>query len=74
VAAGTAVIGGLILGGIPLWKNVIKPYIEKLKEQQAQGRKVQKRSVQDEYLDELVADAELVEFLSQLSDEFDAAF
>jgi hypothetical protein len=75
VVAGSALVTALVVGAIPLWKKIVQPYIEKLRAQQAQGKgKVQKRSVEDEYLDTLIADEDFVNFLEGLNDQFDAEF
>jgi hypothetical protein len=75
VVGASALVTALIAGGIPLWKKIVQPYIAKLRAQQAQGKgKVQKRSVEDEYLDTLIADEDFVNFLEELSDQFDAEF
>ena len=66
--AGTAALVTMIAAAYPLWKKVIQPHLAKLRKERATGRGVVKRSVEDEYLDELVADTEFLEQLSELAD------
>jgi len=58
----------MIAAAYPLWKKVIQPHLAKMRKEKATGRGVVKRSVDDEYLDELVADEELMDFMSELAD------
>jgi hypothetical protein len=67
-AAGTAAVLTMIAAAYPLWKKVIQPHLAKLRKERATGRGVVKRSVEDEYLDELVSDADFLESLSELAD------
>lgn len=66
--AGTAALITMIAAAYPLWKKVIQPHLAKMRKEKATGRGVVKRSVDDEYLDELVADEELMDFMSELAD------
>jgi hypothetical protein len=70
-AAGTAVLATLIAGAYPLWKKIIQPRLEKMKKERSTGRHI-KRSVDDEYVDELISDPEFVEFLEGLAAELEA--
>ena len=69
-AAGTAVLATLIAGAYPLWKKIIQPRLEKMKKERSTGRHV-KRSVDDEYVDELISDPEFLEFLEGMAAELE---
>ena len=60
----------LAAAAYPLWKKVIQPRLEKMKGQRSTGRPV-KRSVDDEYVDELISDPVFVEFLEDLAAELE---
>lgn len=66
--AGTAALATVIAAAYPLWKKVIQPHLAKVRKERATGRGVVKRSIEEEYLDELVGDDELMEFMSELVD------
>ena len=68
--AGAAFLTTLVAAAYPLWKKVIQPRLEKMKGQRSTGRPV-KRSVDDEYVDELISDPEFVEFLEDLAAELE---
>ena len=53
-----------------MWKNVIRPRLEKMKSERSTGRHV-KRSAEDEYVDELISDPEFVEFLENMAAELE---
>jgi hypothetical protein len=67
-------VGGILLtlvaAGFPLWKKVIQPRLQKKKGQKATGRFV-KRDAEDEYIDELLENAEFLEFLEDLAAELE---
>ena len=69
--ATTGLIAALVAGAIPLWKKVIQPRLTQMKKDHAAGKKVSKRSVEDVYVDELIADEEFVSFLEELAEHMD---
>lgn len=60
----------LVAAGLPLWKKVIQPRLQKKKAQKAIGRHV-KRDAEGEYLDELLEDEEFLEFLEFMAAELE---
>ena len=59
----------MVAAAYPLWKKVLQPRLEKVKKGKATGRGAHsKRSVEDEYLDELLADPEFLEQITELAE------
>ena len=68
-AASTAALVTIVAAAYPLWKKVIQPHLQKMRKGKATGReRHSKRSVEDEYLDELVSDVEFLEQIVELSE------
>jgi len=65
--AATGLIATLVAGAIPLWTKVIQPRLAQMKKDHAAGKKVGKRSIEESYVDELIADEEFMSFLEELA-------
>jgi hypothetical protein len=69
-AASVGLLAALAASAYPLWKKVIKPRLAQMKREKATGRHV-KRGVDDDYLDELLEDPELIQFLTDMAAELE---
>ena len=69
--AATGLVAALVASAIPLWAKVIQPRLAQIKKDHAAGKKVGKRSVEEAYVDELIADEEFMSFLEELAEHME---